>query len=511
MQAKSKKRVLEILDWGCLDYREALKRQLELVAARQEDKVPDSLILVEHPPVITLGRGGGGSDLLLGKDDLRAKGFGLFETDRGGKATSHMPGQMVAYPVVRVGDHDLHRFLENLLKACSEVIRGLGLKPERNPDQPGLWVNGAKAASVGIAVKKWVTYHGLALNVCPDLSGFDLIVPCGLPGQPLTSLEKELGRKPDMEQVKKDFAGAFAKAFDYTVVSFAKPVKTGHPKWLVRPAPPVEPITRMENLLKEQSLATVCQSARCPNLGECFNRGTATFMILGDRCTRNCRFCAVEKAPLGPPDPQEPKRLAVAAQNLNLDYVVITSVTRDDLPDGGSRQFADCIYQVRRKCPAAKVEVLTPDFQGKQSALATVFQAGPDVFNHNLETVPRLYRAVRPQAVYRRSLEVLGAAAAAGLLVKSGLMLGLGEEFKELKQVFKDLVRAGCVSLTLGQYLPPSADHAPLVRYVPPEEFAQLKNLALSMGFRQVAAGPLVRSSYRAEELFYADQQAREA
>ena len=283
---KSEPLRLQVLDWGRLDYGAALGKQLHLVAARQQDNAPDSLILVEHPPVITLGRGGGGDDLLLGRQDLSARGFGIYNIDRGGKATSHMPGQMVAYTIVKIRDKDLHLFLEKLLSACAAVMEGLGLKPERNPDQPGVWLNGAKVASVGIAVKRWVTYHGLALNVCPDLSGFDLIVPCGLPGQPITSLEKELGSKPDLEQIKRDFARAFAEAFSYGQVDWEGENKQARPAWLVRPAPSSEPIERMEDLLRGQKLATVCQQAHCPNLGECFNHGTATFMILGERCTR---------------------------------------------------------------------------------------------------------------------------------------------------------------------------------------------------------------------------------
>ena len=502
---------LNILDWGRLDYGSALEKQLELLAARQQGKAPDSLILVEHPPVITLGRGGGGDDLLLGRKDLGARGFGVFHIDRGGKATSHMPGQMVAYPIVKVRDMDLHLFLEKLLAACAEVIKGLGLKPERNPAQPGIWVNGAKVASVGIAVKKWVTYHGLALNVCPDLGGFDFIVPCGLPNQPVTSLERELGFVPDMERVKGDFVRAFSESFEYGRVDWDDGTPPARPSWLVRPAPSTEPIERMENLLRDQGLTTVCQEAHCPNLGECFNHGTATFMILGERCTRNCRFCAVKHGPVGPPDADEPRRLALAASRLKLDYVVITSVTRDDLADGGAGRFAACIREVRRHCPGARVEVLTPDFLGRPEPLRQVFAARPDVFNHNLETVPRLYAAVRPQADYARSLHVLAAGAKAGLTVKSGLMLGLGEEMNELEQVFQDLRGAGCTFLTLGQYLQPSPRHARLVRYVTPGEFDELKQLAMKMGFDRVASGPLVRSSYHAGEMFHQGRRAKEA
>lgn len=258
----------------------------------------------------------------------------------------------------------------------------------------------------------------------------------------------------------------------------------------------------MEQMLSRLKLTTVCQGAHCPNLGECFNRGTATFMILGDRCTRNCRFCAVGHV-LSPglPDEKEPGHVAEAVKQAGLTHVVITSVTRDDLPDGGASQFVKTIEAIRNVSPESTIEILVPDFKGDEKALRSVFHARPDVFNHNVETVSRLYDEIRPRAVYRRSLEVLTRAAEAGLVTKSGLMLGLGETRSELQQVFKDLVMAGCRILTLGQYLAPSGEHAPVRRYVPPAEFEELETAARNMGFEQVFAGPFVRSSYRAEEL----------
>jgi lipoic acid synthetase len=266
-----------------------------------------------------------------------------------------------------------------------------------------------------------------------------------------------------------------------------------------------EVVGRMEEKLRGWNLGTVCQSAHCPNLGECFSRGTATFMILGTVCTRRCRFCAVDKGKPEPPDPGEPERVAQATKAMGLGYVVVTSVTRDDLPDGGADHFAKTIRCIREHCPEAKVEVLVPDFKGSEAAVRTVCGAAPDVFNHNVETVPRLYEKVRPQADYRRSLDVLANAAKSGIQTKSGLMLGLGETSREIWETLNDLRRADCAYLTLGQYLAPSAQHVPVQRYVPPEEFERWGETSRAMGFRHVASGPLVRSSYRAEELFEKD------
>jgi lipoyl synthase len=245
----------------------------------------------------------------------------------------------------------------------------------------------------------------------------------------------------------------------------------------------------------------VCQSAHCPNLGECFGRGTATFMILGSRCTRRCRFCAVGKGPTEEVDEREPDRVAEAVASLGISHAVVTSVTRDDLPDGGAAQFVRTIEAIRNRCPGVTVEVLVPDFQGSPSAVDMVCDARPDVFNHNLETVERLYPDVRPQAKYQRSLDVLEQAARGGLATKSGIMLGLGETHHETLKTIEDLRQTGCWFLTLGQYLSPSKEHLSVARYVTPEEFKQWEATALSMGFKGVAAGPLVRSSYRAERM----------
>jgi len=276
------------------------------------------------------------------------------------------------------------------------------------------------------------------------------------------------------------------------------------PDWLRLKLPTGPDYEQVRSLISNSALHTVCQEAKCPNQWECFARQTATFLIMGPRCTRKCRFCAVEHGPLGPPDPEEAFRVAEAAHRLGLRYVVVTSVTRDDLPDGGAAVFAATIGAIRKKIPDVLVEVLIPDFQGCPKSLRTVVEAHPDVLNHNIETVERLYPSVRPGAAYERSMQIFRRAKDldASLPIKSGLMLGLGESPEEIHRTLQDLLDAGCTLLTLGQYLQPSADHIPVERFVTPAEFDNWREIALAMGFSRVASGPLVRSSYHAKDLF---------
>ncbi len=271
------------------------------------------------------------------------------------------------------------------------------------------------------------------------------------------------------------------------------------PSWLVQRVASGG-FERVSGLLGGLGLHTVCQSASCPNIGECFGHGTATFLILGGVCTRRCRFCAVPKGEPAALDSGEPAKVAQAAAALGLRHVVVTSVTRDDLPDGGAGHFAATIVAVRAASPGTTVEVLTPDFAGDAHSLDIVLSACPEIFNHNVETVPRLYPTVRPGADYRRSLAVLAAAAREPLLVKSGLMVGLGESEKEIIAVLGDLAAAGVRAVTVGQYLRPSPAHLPVVEYIHPDQFRRYEQAARSLGFSRVAAGPLVRSSYHAAD-----------
>lgn len=261
-----------------------------------------------------------------------------------------------------------------------------------------------------------------------------------------------------------------------------------------------EQLTSVRSLIRANKLHTVCQSAACPNQNECWNSGTATFMVLGNVCTRGCRFCNVPKGVPQGLDRDEPERVADAVAALKLTYAVVTSVTRDDLIDGGAEIFARTIQAIRGKSPACRIEVLIPDFRGSEASLKTVLDAKPDILNHNLETVPSLYARVRPQADYQRSLELLDRAKAYGAVTKTGLMLGLGERREEILVVMHDLREADCSILTLGQYLQPTKNHLPVEKYYHPDEFFELRKQALSLGFSHVAAGPLVRSSYHAEK-----------
>jgi len=276
------------------------------------------------------------------------------------------------------------------------------------------------------------------------------------------------------------------------------------PAWLKRSLPNTPAFGRVSSLIKEQGLHTVCQEAKCPNQWECFSNQTATFLIMGPACTRDCRFCAVEHDPSGPLDPEEPKKVARAVKALGLRFAVITSVTRDDLPDGGASWFAETISRIRELNPETMVEVLVPDFLGRLESLRTVLEARPEVFNHNLETVPSLYGQARPGADYRRSLDLLAHAheLSPDIPTKTGLMLGLGETGQDVINTLKDCVRSGCRILTLGQYLQPSRDHLPVRRYLSPEEFESWKRTALNLGFQEVASGPFVRSSYKAHSLY---------
>lgn len=288
------------------------------------------------------------------------------------------------------------------------------------------------------------------------------------------------------------------------VVSAGRTVPGQRPSWLKASAPAGDNYRELKALVSRLKLHTVCESAACPNLGECWSRRTATFMILGNACTRRCRFCAVSKGVPQPLDYDEPRRVAEAVAALGLRYVVITSVTRDDCEDGGAGVFAMTIRAIREQAPGCRVEVLVPDFRGNPLALERVLAAQPDVLAHNVETVPALYARVRPGADYQRSLALLARARQwwPQMPLKSGLMLGLGETLQEVLQTMRELVASGASILTLGQYLSPSAQHLPVVRFVAPEEFAELARIGYEMGFSRVEAGPLVRSSYHAAQAF---------
>lgn len=529
-------------DLGQRAYAPTLALQEELVArVRVNPEGPGHLVLVEHtPPVITLGRRTRTEHLLADEDQLRRLGIEVHASARGGSATWHGPGQLVAYPILRLArERTVRAHVRGLEEALLATLAHFGVRAHRAEGLTGVWVGNEKIAAIGVAVSHWIAWHGLALNVDPDLESFRLIVPCGIEGKGVTSMARLLGRALCMEEVKPVLLECLATAlglslapvepqtssvereFQVTSSPVSESVQSAIgnrqseiprprlPSWLRRPIPMPGASAEVRQVLTELKLSTVCTEALCPNLHECFARRTATFMILGDLCTRACHFCGVERGRPAPPREDEPAALAEACARLRLRHVVITSVTRDDLPDGGAAHFARTIRAVKERLPNARVEVLTPDFRGSPDAVDTVLAAHPAVFSHNLETVARLQRGFRGQANFAHSLAVLAHAAkravalnGEGFAVKSGLMLGLGERREEVLEAMRDLRAAGCSMLTVGQYLSPSVKHAPVVRFVEPSEFEEIECEARAMGFSAVAAGPFVRSSYLAEETY---------
>jgi lipoic acid synthetase len=514
-------RTVEVVDLGVLEFGAALERQeRELEAVRLGG--PEKLLIVEHPAVYTTGRGGDEAHLLGAPERL---GVPLFRIGRGGDATFHGPGQLVAYPILSLDreGRDLHRYLRRLEEVIIRTLAPLGVAAGRVEKKTGVWVGAPptrKIASIGVGVRRWVTCHGLAINVTTDLEYFRAIVACGIGGVDMTSIEREIGSKLDLGDVRDRLVEQFGEVFAVTVegpvrgatprrgrsyagrISQADPGVSGDrkPPWLRARVPSGEQYFRTKGILSDLKVTTVCEEAFCPNLAECWAHSTATFMLMGESCTRSCGFCAVKHGAPARLDPLEPERMAVAAARLGLKHVVVTSVNRDDLPDGGAAHFAATARAIKQRLPDCAVELLIPDFQGSEEALRIVMDSPVDVLDHNTETVPRLYPTVRPGSKYARSLELLGRAKRMkpAVLVKSGLMAGLGETDDELVAVFADLRRAGCDILTLGQYLRPSREHLPVRRYVPPAEFTALRARALAMGFHHVEAAPLVRSSYHA-------------
>jgi len=510
---------------GSVAYRDADALQRALHGSESGD---DYLLLLEHPHVYTLGSRADRDNVLAEGDAL---GADLVVADRGGDVTYHGPGQLVGYPIVslaewRAGERDVVAYVRRLEAVLIAVLADFGVEGRRDPDHPGVWVGDAKIAAIGVRVAAGRTRHGFALNVDPDLTRFERIVPCGIRGRGVTSLAAELGTAPPFDLVVDRVVARFAESFGYAAVDrhdvapggpervvapggpgrvgvagpAPTPVAIGsrRPEWMRVRARMDDEFTEMKRLVRGLGLNTVCEEAGCPNIFECWSDRTATFMILGDRCTRACGFCLVDTRKPLPPDPEEPQRVAEAVATLGLAHAVITCVARDDLPDGGAAIFAATVAAVRAANPGTTIELLISDGKGDPAGLDVIFAARPDVLNHNLETVLRLQRRARPSAGYARSLAVLARAKAAGLVTKSGIICGLGETEAELRAAMADLRNVGVDLLTVGQYLQPSADHLPVARWWRPEEFAALGDHARSLGFAHVESGPLVRSSYHA-------------
>jgi lipoyl synthase len=512
------------LNLGITDYERVLDLQYDLVNAKTNKLIEhDRIILTEHLPVFTLGKNGGRENFVCSMDFLKSKNIKIVETTRGGNITYHGPGQIILYPIVDLNslNIDIPEFVNKLEFVMLQTCYDFGIKAKRNTKNPGVWVNNNKLGNIGISLKKGICFHGLSLNVNPDLTPFSWINPCGLNDIGVTSIGKELLKnkknKPDINEIKKALLTNFESVFGYDLkYKFEntmpdinheinkKKISRKKPSWLKRNLPKENGFETIRNILNYEKLNTVCQSANCPNKWECFCSGTSTFMLLGNQCTRNCKFCNIKPGSPAPIDNDEPLRVANAAYKMKLQYIVLTSVTRDDLVDGGAEHFANTIYQIRNKLEnKCKIEVLIPDFKGNKTALETVLKAKPDVLNHNIETVPSLYKTARPEADYNQSLMLFTNSLKLDPLIplKSGIMVGLGETYSELMSTINDLYESGASILTIGQYLQPSSKHLTVKKYYSPEEFFELEKLAKRIGFTEVASGPFVRSSYKAEEL----------
>jgi len=496
---------------GRVPYREAHDLQKALF----ERSADDHLLLLEHPHVYTLGVRADMANVLVPPASVGAE---LCRTDRGGDVTYHGPGQLVGYPILTLpgkrggsGMADTVAYVRSVEQLIIDALADLGVSANRLPDYPGVWIGERKVCAIGVKLTRGRSMHGFALNVEPDLTMFSHIVPCGIADKPVTSLRAE-GCAATMKDVVDAISARAverwgARSSERQDVAWQRgSAPTGlalgarKPDWVRAPLKLGEQALGLKHTMRDLELVTVCEEAGCPNLSECWSAGTATFMINGDRCTRACAFCLVDTRKPFPVSPDEPQRVAEAVVRMGLSHAVVTAVARDDMADGGAAGFAETVQAIRRRQPGCAVEVLIPDCKGDLESLTAIFDARPDVMNHNLETVARLQRLVRPSAGYARSLATLARAKAAGLVTKSGLILGMGETDDEVLGALADLRAVGVDIVTLGQYLRPSADHLPVARWVEPATFTMLKEAGEAMGIPHVESSPLTRSSYHARE-----------
>ena len=538
-------RKLNVRWLGKLPYSEAYDLQLGLhkaISNNYEDD--DYLLLLEHDNVITSGRSSKDNNLLVSQEILDQMSIDFFETDRGGDITFHGEGQLIGYPIIRLQDpKKVVPFVRSIENVLIQSLKELSIDSYTKEHDTGVWTSMGKIASIGIKVSKWTTYHGFSLNIFDKLEGFDLINPCGNEYESVTSIQS-FNDTVSFDEVSKIVSNNFIKLFEYSEVDeqfsqftpkqlksnkefnidkmvaagVFKPSSKGipitikgvlpnepkRPEWMKVKANLGNDYRSLKNLLSEKKLNTVCEEASCPNIYECWSMGTATFMIMGDVCTRACGFCDVKTGKPGTLDLGEPKRVAESVKAMQLTHAVITSVNRDDLEDGGSQFFADTIYEVKKLNNKCDVEVLIPDFKGDRLAIDNIIKASPEVINHNLETVPRLQREIRTSASYGRSLSLLHYVKSQGFegKTKTGLIVGMGENKEEVASVLKDISKLNVDIVTIGQYLRPTAKHRPIDRYAPEEEFEYYKFIGESFGIPHVESGPLVRSSYHAKDSF---------
>ena len=538
-------RKLNVRWLGNLPYSEALILQKGLKESVAGEHNPyDYLLLLEHNNVITIGRTGDTNNLLLDSEELEKKGIEFFETDRGGDITFHGKGQLIGYPIMRLQDpKKVIPFVRSLEQTIIKTLGSFDIEAFSKEDDTGVWTSEGKIASIGVKVSKWTTYHGFALNIFDKLEGFDFINPCGNQEEKIASVHtfnSEISFDDVVNKITETFTAEFGyedvgiQMSQFTPTQLKKqkkheidemldkgvfqknnnlvpitikgllPNEPERPEWMKVKANLGKDYRDLKNLISEKKLNTVCEEASCPNIYECWSMGTATFMIMGDTCTRACGFCDVNTGKPNDLDDLEPLRVAESVLTMELTHAVITSVNRDDLPDGGSNFFAQTINEVKRLNPSTSVEVLIPDFKGDKGAIDNIIEASPEVLNHNLETVPRLQREIRTAASYGRSLSLLQYAKESAFLgkTKTGLIVGMGEEFEEVIAVLEDLSQINVDIVTIGQYLRPTAKHRPIHRYVDKEEFIKYKSIGESFGIPHIESGPLVRSSYHAKDSF---------
>lgn len=523
---------------GTVPYREALAVQTALFQHGRDQH----LLLLEHPHVFTYGRRSNLDTNL--RCEPAAVGAELVAVDRGGDITYHGPGQLVGYPIVNVANHlGSLEHVRNVEQLLIDTLHELGLTTAgRLPDYPGVWIdaegdNPRKIAAIGVRLRHGRTMHGFALNVTTDLVYMrEHIVACGIPDRPVTSLEEEgvdVGMRGVADIVARlaadRWAGGVAERADVAwrhrpddLSAFSRgagpgipvrmagrlaaagvtdglSIESRKPDWLRPKVRHGSNVLELRKTIRSLDLVTVCEDAGCPNLSECWADGTATFMALGARCTRACGFCLVDTRHPEAPAHDEPARIAEAVDRMQLDHAVVTMVARDDLADGGMAHMAAVVRAIRDRRPSTAIETLISDGKGDDAALGLLFDARPDVLNHNIETVARLQRAVRPSAGYARSLSVLARAKAAGLVTKSGLIVGMGETDDEVVGCLADLASIGVDIVTVGQYLRPTSHHLPVARWVEPDVFARWKTAGEELGIGHVEASPLTRSSYHAK------------
>jgi lipoic acid synthetase len=524
---------------GRVAYREVLALQTALFEHGREQH----LLLLEHPHVFTYGpRAELEKNLKCNPAEVDAD---FVSVKRGGDITYHGPGQLVGYPILNLESaFDAAGHVRSVEQLVIDALTELGVKNAgRLPGFAGVWLDAdsdrrRKIGAIGVRLARGRTMHGFAINVAPDMTYMrQHIVPCGIAEYPVTSLKEE-GIDVSMRDVVKivsrlairSWGGGESELQEVAWVSrpedlsrFSRGEGPGEPirmlgrlaaagvdggvdlserkpEWL-RPRIQIgTEVLKIKHTLSELRLVTVCQEAGCPNLSECWRDGTATFMVLGDRCTRACGFCLVDTRKPELPDADEPRRVAEAVASMGLLHAVVTMVARDDLIDGGFAHMAECVRAIRERNPLTRIETLVSDAKGDAASLRLLFSARPDVFNHNIETVARLQRAVRPSAGYARSLGVLSEAKAAGLVVKSGLVLGMGETSEEVDGCLADLAGIGVNIVTIGQYLRPTTHHTPVARWIHPDEFSRWKQVGESLGIDHVESSPLTRSSYHARQ-----------